>query len=101
MLKGPAKEVAGPPDFFGVFLEDCAPDFEFSCPVTFWADLTMVVSYSSLDSIEATMAAIGLTSQLLGLLVFSSPMRLPPLLCSPRAMPLSLSISAVLAAFSN
>ena len=84
-----------------MFLAVDGPDLEFSVFVIFCADFTIVVSCSSLDSIEATLAAMGLTS-LLGWLGTCSPSsKFPPLLCIPNAPPLSLLISAALAALSS
>ena len=72
--------MVGPPDFFGAFLDVVDPDVEFSAFVIFCVDFTIVVSCSSLDSIEATLAAIGLTSLLECSTAGSSVIKFPPLL---------------------
>ena len=80
LWKGPVEVVVGPPDFLSVFLGVVDPDVEFSAFVIFCADFTIVVSCSSQDSIEATLAAMGLTSLLGCPTAGSSVIKFPPLL---------------------
>ena len=102
LLKGPAAPTPGPVNFLGVTFGDCSLGLLLVASA-FWADFTIVVSCSILDSTVATLAIIGLAGA-------SSPPTTSfsteefsklALLCNPIARPLSDSISAALAAFSN